>query len=203
MERSTAVGHLVELAEESSAMLRFRDGDIGWPLEELWVTGELLTDVPELEVGAVVLVLDEPAHEVPWLALSPAGAWVGDRLRLGKRPFGWSYRPVVWPVWNHANRRLVRFWSASDGLDESVIDALRESRFDSLAVVEPEPDALAEQLREELAISRRHLRSTLDHYWEGDWRRQHKGFGTGPEDHLWRAAQAVTEMTDALDELDG
>lgn len=184
-------------------MLRFRDRDIGWPLEELWATGELLTDGPTVEVGAVVLVLDEPADGLPWLALSPTGAWVGDRLRLGKRPLVWRCRPTVWPVWNHENRRVVRFWSASDGLDESVIDALREGRLDGLAIVEPEPGALAELLREELAVSRRHLRTTLDRYWDGDWRREHKGFAVGPEDHLWRAAKAVSEMTDALDQLGG
>jgi hypothetical protein len=202
MKRSTAIGHLVEMAEESSAMLRLRDTDIGWPLEELWVAGELLTDVPTLELGAVVLVLDVPAEAAPWLAVNPAGEWVGDYLRLGKRPMQWSYRPAVWPVWNHEHRRLVRYWSAGDGLDESVIDALRQPRLDRLTVVEPEPAVLADRLREELVVSRRHLRETLDRYGNQDWRREHKGFGFHPEDHLWRAAQAVTEMTDALEHLD-
>lgn len=42
MKRSTVIGHLVEVAEVSSDRLRLRDTTIGWPLEELWVTGELL-----------------------------------------------------------------------------------------------------------------------------------------------------------------
>jgi hypothetical protein len=201
VKRSTAIGHLVELASESADMVRLQSAELRWPLTELWVTGELLTDAPTLEWASVVLVLDLPGEDVPWLALNPAGEWVGDRLRLGKRPLLWCYRPAVWPVWNHEHRRLVRYWSAGDGLDETVIDALRERQFDGLTIVEPTPTLLAEQLREEIAVSRRHLRATLDHYWDRDWRGEHKGFGVGPEDHLWRAAQAVTEMTDALDSL--
>ncbi|HEY8527335.1 MAG TPA: hypothetical protein VIL48_20370 [Acidimicrobiales bacterium] len=202
MERSSAVEHLVEIAEDSSAMLRFREREIGWPLEELWATGELLSDASDLEGGAVVLVLDEPAEEVPWLALTPASAFVGDRLRLAKRPLAWSCRPTAWPAWNHENRRLVRYWSAADGLDDPVVEALRTGDVAGLPVVEPEPGELAAQLRKELDVSRRHLDATLDSYWDGDWRREHKGFAVGPEDHLWRAAQAVREISDALDRLE-
>ncbi|MGF1599147.1 MAG: hypothetical protein ACFCVK_19890 [Acidimicrobiales bacterium] len=42
MKPSTAVRHLVEMAAEASDLLRLRDTDIGWPLEESWVAGELL-----------------------------------------------------------------------------------------------------------------------------------------------------------------
>jgi broad specificity phosphatase PhoE len=52
-------------------------------------------------------------------------------------------------------------------------------------------------LRAELAVSREHLRSVLEGYWDRDWRRRHKGYGESPEDHLWRAATAVEEMRDA------
>jgi len=130
------------------------------------------------------------AEELPWLALHPAGEWVGDQLRLGKRPMRWCYRPLAWPVWNYEHRRLVRFWSAVDGLNTTAIDALASRRLDHLSVVEPSIDDLADQLREELAVSRRHLRAVLDGYWDRDWRREHTG-DESPEDHLWRAATAV------------
>ena len=113
----------------------------------------------------------------------------------------WCYRPLAWPVWNHEHRRLVRFWSAPHGLDPTVIEALRSRSLDRLAVVEPSPGELAAQLREELVLSRRHLREVLDAYWDRDWRRRHKSYDESPEDHLWRAAIAVSEITDALDEL--
>jgi hypothetical protein len=201
MKRSTAVGHLVETAEVSSEQLRFRGTEIGWPVEELWVSGDLLGLADTVEVGSVVLALDVPPDEAPWLAINPAGEWAGELLRLGKRPLLWSYRPLAWPVWNYRHRRLARYWSAGEGLDDTVIDALRTRRLDRLDVVEPTAAELARQLQAELPVSRTHLRSTLERYWDRDWRREHKGYDESPEDHLWRAAAAVSEMQDAIDEL--
>ncbi len=201
MKRSTAARHLVEMADVATAGLRLRDTEVGWPLEEMWVTGELLSPADVLEAGTVVLVLDLPADELPWLALHPTGVWVGDHLRLGKRPFRWSYRPLAWPVWNHEHRRLARFWSAKTGLDRTVTEALQSGRLDRIPVVEPSREALAEQLHEELEVSRRHLRTVLDGYWNREWRQHHKGYDESPEDHLWRAASAVMDISAALEEL--
>lgn len=201
VKRSTAIGHLLEMAEVASERLTLRDSAIGWPLEELWVGGDLLGLADSMEVGSVVLVLDLPAGELVWLARNPAAEWVGEQLRLGKRPMQWSYRPLAWPVWNHQHRRVVRFWSADAGLDPTVIEALRSGRLDRLPVVQPSATELTDQLRHELALSRRHLRAVLDGYWDRDWRREHNRFGGSPEDHLWRAAMAVTEIHEALNEL--
>ncbi len=190
------------MAEVASDHLSLRDTNIGWPLEELWVTGELLTLADTLESGAVVLVLDAPADEMPWLAAHGSGEWVGERLRLGKRPILWCYRPRAWPAWNHDHRRVVRFWSATGGVDQDMLDALSSRRLDRLAVVAPTDAELRDQLQLELGVSRRHLRDVLDHYWDDRWRRRHGGYDESPEDHLWRAAQAVSDMYDALDALD-
>ena len=114
----------------------------------------------------------------------------------------WSYRPLAWPVWNHQHRRVVRFWTADTGLDEEVIEALRLRRLDRLPVVQPSATELTAQLRHELALSRRHLRAVLEGYWDRDWRREHNRFGVSPEDHLWRAAMAVTEIRYALADLE-
>jgi hypothetical protein len=172
-------------------------------LNEMWVGGDLLTLADTMEAAAVVLVLDLPAEEVPWLAMHPTGESIGYQLRLGKRPLLWCYRPRAWPVWNHQNRRLARFWSTEGGVDSSTIEALQSRRLDRLDVVEPSDDELAGQLREELAVSRRHLRAMLNDYWDRDWRRDHKGLEESPQDHLWRAATAVTDILDALDDLKG
>lgn len=59
----------------------------------MWVAGHLLGLADALVAGTVVLVLDLPADDLPWLALDPAGEWVGDQLRLGKRS-----APVVLPA---------------------------------------------------------------------------------------------------------
>ena len=202
MKRATAVGHLVEMATVASDGLRLREGEIGWPLEELWAGGELLEDRQQLEGGTVVVVLDVPADDLPWLVMHPAAEWVGAQLRLAKRPFSWSYRPALWPVWNQRHRRLVRFWTARHGTDTAVIDALRQSRLGDLPVAEPSAAALVNQLRVELASSEAHLRRVLASYWDLGWRRLQKGPDTSPEDQLWRAAQAVVEIKDALAELE-
>jgi len=133
--------------------------------------------------------------------MHPAAEWVGAQLRLGKRPFLWSYRPVLWPVWNHRHRRVARFWSARSGIDTAVLDALREGRVDDVPIVEPSTDELRDQFRTEVVASGTHLRKVLAAYWDTDWRRLQKGLDTSPEDQLWRAAQAAVEMADALLEL--
>jgi hypothetical protein len=60
---------------------------------------------------------------------------------------------------------------------------------------------MVRQLQAELPVSRAHLRSMIERYRDRDWRREHKGYDESPEDRLWRAAAAVSEMQDALDEL--
>lgn len=199
MKRSTAIRHLVEMGDAAGDLVE-RGRSLGAaPLTELWVAGDLLTWADEFDRGSVVLVLDLPADQLTYLALEPTAEWVGTQLRLGKRPMAWSYRPAVWPVWNVRDRRLARFWTGGDGFDGGVIEALRERRFEGLAVVEPDDAEWAAQLEVELDASRRHLRDVLDHYADRDWRRAHGGHDQSPEDHLWRAAQAVTELLDALD----
>jgi hypothetical protein len=113
VKRSTAVRHLVEMGEEASDLLRLRDSDVGWPLEEIWVTGELLDSNGDLDAGSVILLLDVAPAELPWLAMHQAGEWVGERLRLGKRPMLWCYRPAVFPPWNARHRRAARVWAAA------------------------------------------------------------------------------------------
>src|SRR5438270_10065397 len=157
------------MADASTESLRLRDTGIDWPLQELWVTGELLESPDTLEWGSVVLVLDLPADELTWLAKHPTGEWISSQLRLGKRPFAWAYRPAAWPVWNHQNRRLTCFWSADLGKHMDVLQLLQQRSVDRLPLVEPPVEALLEQLTEELTASRRHLRQVLDKYWEPDW----------------------------------
>jgi hypothetical protein len=197
MKRSTAIRHLVEIATEASKLLRLRETNISWPLEELWVTGELLDTDTEPDVGSVILMLDISSNELPWLAVHPEGEWAGDRLRLGKRPMLWCYRPSVWPPWNVRHRRVTRIWSAASGLDEEAIEALRSGG--ELGVIEPSDDELRAQLIEEREVSHAHLRRIVDDYWEPEWRRRHRG--EAAEDQLWRAAAGLVEIDAALAEI--
>jgi hypothetical protein len=198
---ATAVSRLQSLAEEANDhWLRLGDTDIGWPLDELWVAGEMLDGPQDLEVLAIILMLDEPVDELPWLALHASGEWIGERLRLTKLPIAWAYRPAVYPAWNARHRRVLRFWSTKAGPDHEVIEHLRNRQLDQLPVVTPAGAEWTGQLEAELDACGRYLGQVLDQYWDEGWRRQHKGFGVHPEDHLWRAAEAVHEISHALDE---
>ena len=78
MKRSTAIGHLVETGEVSSEQLKFRGTDIGRPVEELWVAGDL--------------VLDVPADEAPWAGDQPRG-------RVGRRAAPAAPAVVLLAAW--------------------------------------------------------------------------------------------------------
>ncbi|MFN0089293.1 MAG: hypothetical protein ACKVWR_03340 [Acidimicrobiales bacterium] len=194
MKRWTAIRHLVEMAAEATDMLRWRGTDIGWPLEELWVTGELLDTDGDVEMGAVILLLDVAPEELPWLATHPAGEFVGDRLRLGKRPVAWFCRPSVWPPWNARHRRVARLWSAATGVDQATIEALRSGT--NPGVAEPGDDDLREQLGEERRALHARLRQTVHDYWDPAWRRRDRGHEA--EEHLWRTAAGLVDIDDAL-----
>jgi hypothetical protein len=196
---ATAVRHLREMADVANESLGFRDSPFGWPLEELWVGGKLLQFPQELESGSVVLVLDLPVKKLPWLHEQRDVGWVAERLRLGKRPYVWACRPAGWPAWNCRDRRVVRFWTAEQGVHDEVIDAFSERDGAALTVVEPSDQELAEQLRNELAVSWEHLRYVLDHYEDRPWRDRNRVYPT--DDPLWRAAQGVREIEDAVKSL--
>ena len=153
-----AVHHLREIAEAASEFLSFRDTTFGWPLEELWIAGELLKFPQELDVGSLVLRINLPANKLPWLGEQGDASWVAERLGLGKRPLLWVYRPSAWPAWNCRDRQVVRFWTAQQGMQEEVIDALSRRDARALSVLEPTDQEFAQQLRSELLVSRRRLR---------------------------------------------
>jgi hypothetical protein len=198
VKRSTAIRHLVELAEVATGRVNPIRSSVDWPLTEMWVAGHLLDRVEEIDHGTVVLMIDLPPNELPWLAAHPTGEWVGEQLRLGKRPMLWTYRPATWPAWTYRNQRVARFWSASNGIESGLIDGLRSGAAPD--VIEPDRVEVAGQVRIELEVSKTHLRSILDRYWDRDWRRNNRQH-TSPEDQLWRAATAVTELEDALREF--
>ena len=81
-----------------------------------------------------------------------------------------------------------------------MIDALAARRLADVPLVAPPDDtALREQIAVELDASRVHLRHVTERFWEREWRHTHTGFGTYPEDHLWRAASGLLELIDATE----
>jgi hypothetical protein len=98
-------------------------------------------------------------------------------------------------AWNCRAPRVVRFWSATSGTHEAAIEALRLRS--PIEVVEPSAEELRVQLAVELDSAKDHLRAIVDRYWDRDWRDDNRGYTT-PEDQLWRAAAAVSELEAAL-----
>jgi hypothetical protein len=184
---ATSVGHLESVGQQANEYLRLKDSDIGWPLDELWVGSELLDGPAEIEATPLVLVLDVPPENLPWLALHPAGDWICEQLRLTKRPISWRYRSTVYPAWNCRDRQVPRFWSSDAGDHTDVIEGLRARHFDQLQIVAPGQTEFAAQLQTELDLCRYQLKDNLDQYWDAEWRQQHKGFGIYPDDDADRA----------------
>jgi hypothetical protein len=74
------------------------------------------------------------------------------------------------------------------------LDALGERRLGDLHRLIPTAAEEAEQLQEELAASLAHLQQVDAVYWERESRREHKGLGVHPEDHLWRATHGYLDL---------
>ena len=194
MKRVSAVRHLVDIAGDAS---RFNDlSYVDWPLREMWLGGAILDGPETPDRVTVILMLDLPEDELPWLAIPPTEQVVVQLLRLPKLPIRHFSRPLAGPPWNPRCRRVLRFWTLAGGIDGDIADALLLGR--RLEPVEPNPAEYAGQMRAELERSRRHLGRVLDQYWKHDWRVEHRGDGIYPEDHLWRAARAVRDIEEAL-----
>ncbi|MCP4223385.1 MAG: hypothetical protein GY773_08600 [Actinomycetia bacterium] len=171
---------------------------------EAHVFGDLVTGPDTIEVIYLALVVDFPVEEVTWLARPARAEATASLLRFDKYPLRWWWRPTVWPVWNHTITRPVRFWSKANGTDETALSLLADRRLDELVSEgPPDPEAYRAQLQTELEAARRHLNRVVDSYHDRDWRRDHKGFGVYPEDHLWWATQGFLELDDALQSGNG
>lgn len=189
------------MAQEADRLTRL-PGDLAPPpLSELWVGGDLLGGAEQIEWALVVVRLDVPADELPHLALHPAVAACGSFLRLDKLPIDARWRSREVPAWDHEVRRVARVWSAKTGPDELLLRHLRANTVSDAMIEAPTPDELREFLAEALPRCDQHLGEVLDGYWEPDWRRARRGYRIQPEHHLWRAAEAVRSMREALDGL--
>lgn len=146
-------------------------------------------------------MFDVPPDELPEMALTRDERAASSILGLDKRPMLVRSRPTARPAWSHLERRVARVWSREGGHDRGNLEGLVGAKLNDVTVVEPSSEELHAWLASELPRSEAHLRTMLDDYWVGEWRRDHTGRGVHPDDHLWRAAWAVQSMRDALAEL--
>jgi hypothetical protein len=59
------------------------------------------------------------------------------------------------------------------------------------------------ELQIERDVGRRHLAMLTESFYDQDWRREHRGEGLHPEDHLWWAAAAFLELDETIGSLAG
>lgn len=171
-----------------------------WPPEEpflveAYVFGELLEGSDPLEYVEIAIVVNLPAVEVPWETHPHGTQWLADQLRLSKGGFAYWWRSNRIPIWNHHIREPARFWS-HDGPDEAVLRALAERRFEEIPRLTPERQAEHDRQAEDLAAALNHLRTVHSSYWDREWRREHRGSGRYPENHLWEAVQGYLDLLD-------
>jgi hypothetical protein len=165
-----------------------------------YVFGDLIERPAEVEFVQMAFVLDVDPGEVAWgirpSSLDALAYW----LEIDKGAVGWFWRPSAWPVANHYIVRPLRVWSGA-GPDDDALDALERGAADDLRVPAPGAAELREQLGVELEASLAHLRRVSGGYWERDWRREHRGSGRYPENHLWDATSHYLELLDATRNL--
>src|SRR5262245_28376310 len=86
-------------------------------LREAYVFGEIFEGADVVDGLDVAFALDLPPDDVSWCAEPRGSSWLVDVLGLAKGGIAYRWRSLHEPVWNHAIREPVRFWSL-DGTDE-------------------------------------------------------------------------------------
>jgi hypothetical protein len=166
-------------------------------LHEVYVFGELLDGADSIDHLKLALVLNLPPEEVPWESQPRGTPWLVDSLRLDKGGFSYWWRSRHGPVWNHHIRGPVRFWSL-DGPDDTVLRALSERRLADLPRLTASPEDVRSRTATELDAALVHLRAMTATYWDREWRRDNRGNGRYPENHLWEAVYGYVDLLDAV-----
>ncbi len=199
MKHSTAIGRLTDVCDGLDRAAEWPDSSV----TSAFVFGALLDDDADLDRVEVALVVAEPPEAVPWMSRPAHLEALAAMLRFTKLPLSWRWRPAEWPVWNHAIDRAVRVWSAAGGRDQRAVDALAARQLGDVAVERPASDKeLLAELLVERDVSRSHLASVTESFYEQDWRRDHRGDGVHAEDHLWWATAGFLDLDDAVRRLD-
>jgi hypothetical protein len=160
-------------------------------LQEGYVFGEVLDGADPIESLQVAFALDLPPEEAPWCSQPPGTAWLVDSLRLDKGGFTYWWRSRHEPVWNHFVHEPVRFWSL-DGIDEAVLDALRDRRFADLPRVTASSAELRRRTEVELDRALAQVRAVHEKYRDREWRNQHRGAVATPRTTSGRPRTAIS-----------
>jgi len=191
MRYETAVGRLRTIAD------RCQQASGLWDDEPLltgaYAFGAVLDRRADVDVVQVAFVLDLPPEELTWLSQPQSCVGLPRLLQIDKAPVDWYWRPKLWPVSNHLIDRPLRIWSA-DGPEVAALDALARGDAETLRVPAPTAIEARVQRATELEASLAHLRAVEVAYWEREWRKEHRGFGVYPENHLWDAVHGYLDL---------
>jgi len=200
MKWTRALHHLEQLAA-ACADLTKRPATI-FPLRvtSLWTFGEVLDSRDDVSVLPVVLAVDRPVQDVPWMC-PPAGAehW-SNATRLSTSPVVAMWRSTQAPLWNHHIRRPLLIWDEPQGDGPgAVVDglaALRDGTAEALRLPEPAPGELSARLEAELEVSLHALEAATAAY-------EQRRFGMGKleptADALWRAGAGYLDVLRAVE----
>jgi hypothetical protein len=197
MKYETAVRRLRTIAERCEQMTVRWSGEF---MVAAYAFGSVLDSRDDIAVVEVAFVLDAPPDELTWGVRPQKYIGLPHWLDFDTAPVGWYLRPAVWPVHNHMIVRPLRIWS-HDGPDTVALDALEHGQAEPLRLPPPSDDDLREQLAEELTASLTHLRRVEADYWERQWRRENRGAGIYPENHLWDAVYGYLDLLDGTRRL--
>lgn len=200
MKHSTAMSRLTDVVDGL-------DRAVQWPettVTAAYVFGSALDGAAaDLDRIEVALVVTEAPEVVPSMSRPAHLEALAAGLRFTNLPVSWKWRPAAWPVWNHEIERAARIWTAVDGRNQPVLEALASGRLDRAAIEAPtDTDELVAELIVERDVGRRHLATVTASFHDREWRRAHRGGGVYPEDHLWWATAGFLDLDDAVRRLE-
>jgi hypothetical protein len=189
--------HHVESLAQTCAEMATRPASI-FPLRvtQLWAAGDILGPPhDDLEWVTVALCVDLPPDAVAWRGEPPGAQHWANATRLAKNPVVAFWRSAHAPVWNHFIDRPVLVWDQEDGVREEVVKALQEGRGETLRPAAPAPGELRARLEQELAVSLRAFRASVQDYDDRRWK---PGKLEPVADRLWRSSDGYLDVLDAL-----
>lgn len=197
MRYATAIGHL-RLVAEACAEDAARSVISGRPQPyglAVYTFGDILDGHDDPEGTDVVFVVDEGADTLPWGRERAALRGFISLARIDRHPIRWVALPRDLQVGCHPGIvRPVRLWDTGGGIDEVTFEALRERRGEDVRLPAVDDETSQDACDRHLAVTRAALDDAIERFWDGDWRREHKGGGRHPEHDLWELAWGVRNL---------
>jgi hypothetical protein len=191
-----AVQHLQGLAGECARMTELPGSISPLRVVELWTFGDILGEPRDLDGVNAVVVAD--IDEVPWLARPHGAEHWANASRMSRNPISAFWRSNRAPVWNHHIERPLMVWDATAGTRDDVFAALHDGKGETVRTTGPSAEQLRQRIDDELALSLKALRTSVDRYEQKRWS---PGKLTPISDTLWEVGKGYLDLLDAKADL--